>query len=155
MEYRAYFFTNMYISDIQRGIQTAHCISDMHTKYQLESNDCSKILNKWSEYDKTMIVLNGGYSSHLKDIMSIFDDQNELPWDSFYESMEALDGTLTCVGIIIPEYIYETAKMFKDMTEEGQNTLLSNDNINFNEKSYKNTFIISWLIENLSNYRLA
>lgn len=142
-EYRAYFFTNMYISDIQRGIQTAHCTSALHMKYPV-----NKLLSIWANVDKTMIVLNGGYSSHLKDLCRLFDDQTKYPWAYFKESQAALDGALTCVGIILPDHIYETAKL----TDIGKNYVA----IDHNEIIYNcDNTIDRWLIDNLSNYRLA
>ena len=60
---------------------------------------------------------NGGYSSHLKDLCRLFDDQTKYPWAYFKESQAALDGALTCVGIILPDHIYETAKL----TDIGKN----------------------------------
>jgi len=153
-EHRAYFFTNMYISDIQRGIQTAHCISDMHMKYKYHSDVNIKIVDHWANHDKTMIVLNGGYSSHLMELVSIFSDQYDLPWEAFFESAEALGGALTCVGIIIPDYIYETAKLLRNMSESELNDITFGD-IVYDGKSYKTTPLTIWLLENLSNYRLA
>jgi hypothetical protein len=151
MENRAYFFTNMYISDIQRGIQSAHCISDMHVKYKNHGND---LLDKWAKYDKTMIVLNGGYSSHLKELCEIFCKNKIFPWKYFQESEEALDGALTCVGIILPEYIYESSQLYRTLSDEDRFEMLRCD-IGYKGDMYENTQLVSWLIENLGNYRLA
>ena len=154
MESRAYFFTNMYISDIQRGIQTAHCISDMHMKYSVhDESESTKLLADWATHNKTMIVLNGGYSSHLLKLSDVF-NQGDFPWEIFYESDDALNGALTCIGIIIPEYIYELSKDFHKLDKTEQFNTLFNM-IEYNGEYYDQTPLTHWLIENLSNYRLA
>lgn len=142
-EFRAYFFTNMYISDIQRGIQTAHCATTLYMKYPV-----NRLLSTWASIDKTMIVLNGGYSSHLHELIYLFKDQVKYPWAYFKESQAALDGALTCVGIILPDYIYESTKL-KDIKLDYSNIMY--DNILHDCDNN----IDRWLIDNLGNYRLA
>lgn len=103
---RAYFFTNMYLSDIQRGIQTAHVMHEMFTYYDRSS---SPLLYDWADNHKTIIVLNAGYSSTLEEIQThLANDENYLPWNFFRESEEALNNALTCIGIIVPEAYYNT-----------------------------------------------
>lgn len=157
MEYRAYFFTNMYISDIQRGIQTAHCISDMHMKYSYHSDMNIKIVNHWANIDKTMIVLNGGYSSHLTELISMFGDQYDLPWEAFFESAEALGGALTCVGIIIPDIVYNMAQRFRNnlLPDYTDSDIILSKVVGEDTIKCPNNELNRWLIENLSNYRLA
>ena len=65
---RAYFFTNRYLSSIQHGIQTAHCVAELFVKYNHEvfSNTVQDgQLYSWAENDKTIIVLNGGSNEDL------------------------------------------------------------------------------------------
>ncbi len=101
----------MYLSSIQQGIQAAHVISDMfityNPKYEGERTD---MLQEWATNHKTMILLNGGYSSTIRDLYEFFNNtENPYPFESFNESDDALDGALTSVGIILPEKIYEGA----------------------------------------------
>lgn len=114
---RAYFFGNMYFAGIHAGIQSAHTLSEMFVKYGNapstgpDGNQQWLILNHWAAEHKTMVLLNGGYSEELRSLISFFeDDRNPLPWAYFNESIEAADGCLTCVGIILPEEFYEAAK---------------------------------------------
>lgn len=44
-EYRAYFFGNMYLSQIQQGIQAAHVVAEMSMAYKKESGLTSKAYN--------------------------------------------------------------------------------------------------------------
>ena len=111
---RAYFFTNMYLSSIQNGIQPAHCIVDMMLKYQSDDNQShANMIQQWARDHKTMVVLNGGPYSNLVDIGAIL-NLNRYPWGFFKESEEAMNNMLTCVGVILPETIYQPAKDFRE-----------------------------------------
>lgn len=121
---RAYFFGNMYLSSIQQGIQAQHCTAEMFYKYR--HHDKSRIQHEmlmiWAEKHKTTILLNGGEKEALLDIVRLlkdgikttgFDD-NPYPWATFSESNDALNCCLTCVGIVIPERVYELAKRLRE-----------------------------------------
>lgn len=109
---RLYTFCNMYISSIQCGIQTAHIVSELYDKYlHIGTGTTKQIteLNTWAKNHKTIIVCNGGYSSALRELIEFFNvDLHSFPWTSFNEDDNALDGALTCVGVVLPEYIYNT-----------------------------------------------
>jgi len=110
---RAYFFGNMYLSPIQQGIQAAHVTHELFLKYGIDSQ-----LFDWAHDHKTMILLNGGYSVNLRDLMTLFDThKNPYPWAHFNEGDDSLDGALTSVGIILPERIYVTAAAMRDDEE--------------------------------------
>lgn len=139
--YRAYFFTNMYLSSIQNGIQSAHTLHEMFIKYGIPSDKKLAMLD-WAMDDKIIIVLNGGYSSNLEEIDQVFKDAEALgecghPFASFRESDDALGGALTCVGIVLPEYIWSVKGFDQSLTEPSINN------------------VDRWLYENLANYRLA
>ena len=110
---RAYFFTSMYLSSIQQGIQAQHCTASMFVRYQTDE-DGKQMLYDWATDHKTTIVLNGGYSSELRDLFNMFNVvENPYPFESWCESEEALDGAMTCVGIILPEHIYKLAALVR------------------------------------------
>jgi hypothetical protein len=91
----------MYLSSIQHGIQSLHCLQEMNNTYQNENPS----LTDWAENHKTAIVLNGGTSEQMLAIKHLMEHQsNAFPWGYFNEP--SLDNALTCVGIILPEYIY-------------------------------------------------
>ena len=119
---RAYFFGNMYLSSIQQGIQAQHTTAELFIKYNPPGTDRlldeAPLLFEWASDHKTSILLNGGYSSTLREIIELFrDEDNPFPWVSFNESEDALDGALTCVGIVLPARIYETAAAIRDNAE--------------------------------------
>lgn len=113
---RLYTFTNVYISSIQKGIQSAHLAVDLVRKYATGS--LSAPVKKWADNHKTMIVLNGGNSAMLADLLQafeIYDTQARaqhsknlplLPFASFSEDEQSLNSALTCVGCVLPEELY-------------------------------------------------
>lgn len=112
---RAYFFGNLYMSSIQQGIQAAHAVADMFIKYSNENEPNYHPLREWATDHKTMILLNAGYSSEIRNLVNFFQHpDNPYPWCEFHEGQDALDGALTTVGIILPEEIYGTSKQLRD-----------------------------------------
>ena len=153
---RLYTFTNMYLSQIQRGIQSAHVASDLLVKYSVHNGiEKRNTLFDWAGNHKTMIVLNGGYSSTLHVLIDLFDDpRNPHPFAAFYESEDALAGALTCVGIVLPERIYETASLIRQdptvlsvINDTGE---LVSDKIHWTFNSWE-----AKLLPELNNYSLA
>lgn len=163
MELRAYFFGNMYLSSIQQGIQAAHVVADMFVKYNDPEQPGYHPLHEWASDHKTMILLNAGYSEQIRYLIEQFDTpDNPYPWAAFHEGADALDGALTSVGIILPEYIWIGAKQIKeswvdmgDIMSSGQVTY-SDWNNNMKTVTYD---ITKWefdaLICQLNNYGLA
>ena len=112
---RAYYFGNMYLSSIQQGIQALHCTSEMYLKYPRHRADvCErqhKDLCKWGDIDKTVVLLNGGDCSAIEAIANhLASIDHDYAWAEWNEGKADLAGALTCVGIILPAYIYESAK---------------------------------------------
>ncbi len=160
---RAYFFGNMYLSSIQQGIQAGHVIGELFVSYPessiLRTGDMSsegKLLWEWACDHKTMILLNGGYSENIHRLCEFFDVyQNTYPWAYFNESKDALDGALTCVGIVLPEKIYETAKLLREGGID--NTFL--DHVVFNPNNPEEEWTFSkWemkLMDELNKHGMA
>lgn len=165
---RFYSFSNMYLSSLQVGLQSAHVVARMFIKYdatanfEIDSESKAAILNNWAVNYETMILLNGGYSSAIHDLITFFNDPlNDYPWAPFYESDAALDGALTSIGIILPEKIYAMSKFFREFSsdryiverqinEAGKITSLSDENEmwEFNPWEFR-------LIQKLNDYSLA
>lgn len=115
---RAYFFGNMYLSSIQQGIQAAHVTHELFMKPHSEEGNM--YLFEWATNHKTMILLNAGYSEEIRRLVEFFDTpDNPYPWASFNEGQDALDGALTCVGIVIPEQVYELAAAIREHGHTG------------------------------------
>ena len=112
---RYYGFGNMYLSSLQQGLQNAHTIVEMYNEYTEEHYPAEfEFLTEWALEHKTMILLNGGYSENLRDLWRFLSsDENPYPFAKFNEGQDALDGALTCVGVILPRKIYEVAAIFR------------------------------------------
>lgn len=111
---RAYFWGNMYMSSIQQGIQSLHCLSEMYVKYSCLSQSESiqnADLFLWAKRYKTVIVLNAGEMCALEKVEALMSSEdNPYAWDSWRESPESLNRALTSVGIILPERMYKGAQ---------------------------------------------
>ena len=166
---RAYFFGNMYLSSIQQGIQAKHCGDEMVVKYAPEPSTTNTphvdgnyaILYDYLKNHKTVICLNAGYSSTLHEIYAQLNNatDNPYPFAKFHESEEALDGTLTSVGIVIPDAIYETAAEVRATRRDRER--LDNFN-NYGEWTADNPMVTYtftkfqvWLINEINKYGLA
>ena len=119
-ELRAYFFANMYLPSQHAGIQSLHTTAEMFVKYAQpntiffseEDGKTRDILFDWAENHKTTIVLNGGMSGDLQELLTLFESKdNQYPWSFFKETEYTLNGALTNVGIILPEKIYTYDKV--------------------------------------------
>ena len=156
---RAYFFGNMYLSSIQQGIQAAHVTAELFHKYQVGPGATRTLahirLMDWARDHKTMVLLNAGYSSELWLLRNSFGpDDNPYPWAYFQESIEALDGTFTSIGIVLPERVYETAKYCR---ESGMPPDVFQNGI-VGDSHRMPTDLSDWeceLINRLNNYQLA
>lgn len=112
---RAYFWGNYYLSQIQQGIQALHCVVDIQYKYKYESSTIPVMINDWATNHKTVILLNGGNQKGLMDIHNFLaTNENPYPYGYFCEDEMSLNDCLTCVGIILPEKIYEGASFLRD-----------------------------------------
>ncbi len=111
---RAYYFGNFYLSSIQQGIQALHVTTEMYNKYpnlDLDGFD----LREWAEKHKTVILLNGGMAFDLRYLVTLFDTKhNPYCWSYFCEEEAALEGSITSVGIVLPEKIYAGAAILRE-----------------------------------------
>lgn len=111
---RAYFWGNMYLSAIQQGIQSLHCLSELYLKVRANREERPEDvidLYTWAADYKTVVILNAGEMSALEEVevlMSLAD--NPYAWASWRESPESLNGALTNVGVILPERMYKAAR---------------------------------------------
>lgn len=117
---RLYSFTHSYLSDIQRGIQTAHLVGDMCCP-KVYSNGIDNKAVEWAMQDKTIIVLNGGNCDSLQNIYYNLNDltRNKLlrPYQvtlsEFFEDDPSMSGMQTAVGIILPDIVYDIIPYLK------------------------------------------
>lgn len=117
-ELRLYTFVNFYLSSIQQGIQSAHVVHTLFTKYPTEANN--QMLWDWAKNDKTMIVLNGGANADIDEISETLYNLrghsiiNNMPMACFEEDEQSLGGIRTAVGIVVPDFYYNAVKTRND-----------------------------------------
>ena len=126
--YRLYTFINFYLSSIQQGIQSAHIVSELFVMYpQGKSHNVTVkngelnsethfVLGKWANFDKTIIICNGGMTSNLVEnfetihMLAVRASKFAMPHVAFFEDCNALGvndkGLMTGFGIILPEEMW-------------------------------------------------
>ena len=108
---RFYSFTNaLYMSPLQLGLQTGHCIAEMS-----QINKGKLMFDEWAQEHKTIIILDGGNNASLNSIFEFLNssDNTIYPVAKFNEDEQSLNGAITSVGIVLPEEIYETARFVR------------------------------------------
>lgn len=127
MKTRMYFLVNQYMMGIQAGIQAGHAACEMLADYWDEdrNNKKVKLIEQWLKNDKTFILLDGGYQQKMYEFVDKI--PNGVPYAFFHEEEDALNGALTALAFVLPDYIYG-AKLdengeaphvyFKEDTEE-------------------------------------
>ena len=117
---RAYFFVNTALSGIQKGLQVAHCVAEMLAKYKDHpSAEEFKPAWGWATNHKTIVVLEGGFHKDLEELNTLLwpgatRGKHSYPWANFFEDRETMNGMMTAVGIILPERIYEAARIVRE-----------------------------------------
>lgn len=135
-EYIGVFFGNMYISQIQHGIQCGHTVAKLFHHYpeNLPFNtshvaESTAILKEWADAHVTKRLLDGGDCENLGKIFNIvrfISHVYPMPVDKFHESISALNGALTCVGLVVDKADIKdelSAYVFKGMTVDYFNEL--------------------------------
>lgn len=116
---RLYCFVNsLYLSSLQKGLQTAHVVSEMHAKYGTKS----EILNQWASKHKTIIILDGTNHDTIKkisDAIEIAGKSFRVPYATFQEDEASLNCACTATGIILPEFLYLMPKRIDDEPSPG------------------------------------
>lgn len=107
MKRRLYSIVNQYITVIHAGIQTAHAQHELFLNYPQRTGPGADLLWDWALEDKTIIVLEGGYQSNLEELYESMRQIETLPSAKFHESKDALNGALTAIAIVLPEYMYD------------------------------------------------
>jgi hypothetical protein len=103
---RVYAFTHFALRPIQQGIQSAHAVVELVTQEGLDEDEQSAI-RRWTDIDKTLIVLNAGNSESLDSIL-FYAKRSGLPFAPFYEDEATLSNMLTAVAVLVPDELYNS-----------------------------------------------
>lgn len=144
MEYRLYFFTNFYVSSIQKGIQAGHCAVELMNGMFRDH----PITREWATNHKTFILLNGGAQPELEEILETLQQQTickniDLPFAHFVEDA-GLNFAMTCVGVIVPQRIY-------DFTAANRGVSINEENGNMVVRDYRGREVEPKMIYQASN----
>ena len=111
--YRFYsFVANLYLSPIQCGIQTAHAVSEMSSKYNVLTHGTGQrdMFNDWATIDKTIIVCAAINHAGVLDAyakLQHFGAALGLPVTIFHEDEQSMNGMATAAGVIVPMEYYD------------------------------------------------
>lgn len=113
--YRLYtFVAGLYLSDLQKGLQTAHVVSELHTLYRSYSGADARetaILDEWAELDKTIIILSAENHAGVENAFNMFGPMAmtslRLPMALFYEDKASMNGMATACGVIVPQVLWD------------------------------------------------
>jgi hypothetical protein len=125
---RAYFFGNLYISQIQHGIQGSHVVTKMFRDNQPDLFPADPVMQRtlfdWGDDGVTKIYLQAGYQRNLEiihDVLRYICPRLGLPYQKFHEEVDALNGALTSVGVVVPQEIYDMDKVLPGYVETMRN----------------------------------
>ncbi|WP_407305885.1 hypothetical protein [Acinetobacter sp.] len=117
--YRFYsFVAGLYLSPLQRGLQTAHAVSEMHADliasdmFPLDNTPSieRKAFDNWAQNDKVIVILDALNSAGViaaYDKACFFAETLKLPTSIFYEDEQSLNEAATAAAIVVPDYFYE------------------------------------------------
>lgn len=121
--YRLYSFTNYYLSSLQKGLQTAHVVGELAVRNKNLRERYPEMsetpFEQWSRVDRTIIILNGGNSAQLSNLfyeLPAFAAINENPI-FFREDEDSLGRAFTCVGILVPDSVWDPKHPKRDSNE--------------------------------------
>ncbi len=115
MNYRLYtFVAGLYLSELQKGLQTAHIVGELMAAYRPGFNDAGDAAYEWAANDKTIIILNalnhGGVVA-ARDNMRLLAEELNLPSAIFYEDEMSMNRMATAFGVVVPEALYDVTPM--------------------------------------------
>ena len=108
MTAKLFVFANTYISDLQKGLQTAHLVGDMAWDYSKglvgkKNPKAAKLFEEWQTIHRTIIIFKSGNHDYLCELYERLKDQRKYPVGRFEEDHQSLRGATTVVGIVLPD----------------------------------------------------
>lgn len=165
---RAYFFVNnLYMRELQWGLQSLHCLGELHNKYEEQNEVEYNVLREWERDHKTVIFLGAANVAGLLEVYQTFEEMSRFsdlpyPFAKFEEDEQSLNSAITSVGIVIPAKIYDLARLARESGLDPAQYLRENGTVGTWMASYTSDDGIVEvsktdvaLAELLNNYRLA
>lgn len=99
-----------YLSDLQKGLQTTHAVSDMFNDARASQDPAVyDALREWADRHKTVIILNAINHGTVVDTYTKLKPLVAklcLPISLFHEDGESMNGMATCTALVVPEHLY-------------------------------------------------
>jgi len=115
------FVAGLYLSQLQRGLQTAHVLGELNSKYEdhganLARMEKQQLLREWQRKHKTIIIASAMTAGEVRrlheQLKTLTADWQpsvmQMPVAMFCEDIESADGMATAVGIVVPQHYYDT-----------------------------------------------
>lgn len=106
-QFRLYtFVAGLYLSDLQKGLQTAHVVSEISRQGGRHGCIPHDDYSRWADKDKTIIICNALNHKGVLDCWAELQRLNLalcLPAALFREDEESMNGMATACGVIVPE----------------------------------------------------
>lgn len=101
-KYACYAFVHTHLSPIQKAVQSTHVVAELVSNYKTRTP-----VKKWVEFDKTLILLDGGNTATLKDSYKYAHQEwlkkKDFPCVAFFEDAETLGGIMTSFAFVYPQ----------------------------------------------------
>jgi len=108
-EFRLYaFVAGLYLSELQKGLQTGHVIGDM-SLYKHNTSQSRDFIT-WARDDKTIIICTAGNHQGVVDCWAELERINSalcLPAAIFREDEQSMNGMATACGVIVPRKYWD------------------------------------------------
>jgi hypothetical protein len=123
MNYRFYsFVAGLYLSELQKGLQTAHAVSELFAEtskaYTLEEDiGTFHAFRTWATSDKTIVILS---AANHAGVLSAYEQLKplaaslRLPIARFNEDEQSMNSMCTACGVIVPEQYWGVKSVLND-----------------------------------------
>lgn len=109
------FVVGLYLSELQKGLQTGHCVSEYTAAAEALKFDTEQFdqVVDWSKNHKTIIILNAHTVGGVKRVyekLDVLARKLGLPYNIFHEDEESLGGIPTATSVIVPAEYYQVER---------------------------------------------
>lgn len=116
-------FTNYFLSGLQKGLQTAHAVTELMVNHYLGApEDAHQLVINWAIASPTIIIKNGGNHKQLVQLVT-FLRKGKLPYSSFREGKDFLNNSMTAVGVLVPDNYFENEESLTEWDKKLRKTI--------------------------------
>jgi hypothetical protein len=159
--YRLYsFVAGLYLSDLQKGLQTAHVVGDLSQEYYDPETVESIAYATWAAEDKTIVICTAGNHKGVKDCareIGKLSIELRLPFTIFFEDEESMNQMATAFGVVVPQILYSAVLDDSESTRliYKEPVLVCTDPVSLVQSSHIVSSPTGQFITMLKSFRLA